>query len=290
MQNCYLLTLDFNHSGDPEYDAFNLPFEGDNMIGAHMMGVREVELPRRIYFTADFELIPKYDFPLTNLNMPVMSLRMWRVLEKLTPLNYRHIPITMIDDSYLDHPFDNQGNFKPGVSINEDYVGVKFNEYTSAFDFENSDYDEDDIFPGEIAQIRSLVLKEPAAGFPSIFRMKECRSKLFVSQVAKEALEASGIVGCVFEQVATAGTTESENIPTKIIVVDLDETNKTILALLSAHPNGLSYGYFDRLISEHIPTIQSSVPSLSSRISTMQAQGLIQDNALKITERGLLLL
>jgi hypothetical protein len=72
--------------------------------------------------------------------------------------------------------------------------------------------------------------------------------------------------------------------------MELDETNKTILTLLSSHPDGLSYPYFDRLISAKIPTIQSSYPSLSSRIKTLQANGLIQENALKITESGLSLL
>jgi hypothetical protein len=44
-------------------------------------------------------------------------------------------------------------------------------------------------------------LKEPLGGFSALFRVDVISSSLFISQSAKEALEAAGIKGCVFEEV-----------------------------------------------------------------------------------------
>jgi hypothetical protein len=46
-----------------------------------------------------------------------------------------------------------------------------------------------------------MKLKKPINGFPPLFRLDESRSKLFISEEAKRALELSDIKGCIFEPI-----------------------------------------------------------------------------------------
>lgn len=205
MDKVYKLSHDYNHSGVPERDAFHVPFEGDNNISAYMIDTEMYGsdlLPDRIYFQANFLLIPKYDYPLTDLNIPVMHHRMLDVFLSLGEIKYEGIPVIMIDDTYLNGRFDDSANLNPSVPINEDYIAIRFTDGLYDFlDLDSSDYRPSRVNPNIPSRIRKAVLKKPDQGFPPLFRVKFTPSTLFISQAAKEALEAAGIKGCVFEEV-----------------------------------------------------------------------------------------
>lgn len=198
---CYKLDKEYTHSGDLEKDAFCIPFDGIDDFGSNMMDIDNFDIPSRLYFTANFQLIPKYDYPLTDLTAPVMSKRMLEVLLGIKEFKYKCVPAVMIDDLYLENQFDESGNLKEDVPFNEDYYAVQLKEYSEVFDRENSEYQKSLIFPDKVGAIEKMVLKEPEEGFPSLFRIKESRRHLFLSQEAKEALDAAGIKGCVLEEV-----------------------------------------------------------------------------------------
>lgn len=201
MEKAYKLNWDFNHSGDPEKDAFHLPFKNDNEFGADIISTRLFDLPEQIYLQANFKLIPKYDYPLTSLMVPILSNRMIEVIN-LGEVNTRLIPVVMISDTYFDELFDSDNKLKPEVPVNTEYKIVQIMTYLKAFDYKNSEYEEDFILP--VGHINKLVLKNPKNGFPPIFRIEEKASEIFVSQKTKEALEAADIKGCVFEPVETS--------------------------------------------------------------------------------------
>ncbi len=202
MGEVYKLNWDFNHSGDPEKDAFHLPFKNDNEFGADIISTRAFDFPKQIYLQANFNLIPEYDYPLTSLMVPVLSDRMIEIISSLGEINIRLIPVVMISDTYFDELFDSSNNLKPEVPVNTEYKIVQIMSYLKAFDYENSKYEEDFILP--VGHINKLVLKKAQNGFPPIFRIEEKASEIFVSEVAKEALEAADIKGCIFEPVETS--------------------------------------------------------------------------------------
>lgn len=202
MEKVYKLNWDFNHSGDPEKDAFYLPFKNDNEFGADIISTRDFDFPEQIYLQANFNLIPEYDYPLTSLMVPILSNRMIEILNALGEINIRLLPVVMISDTYLDELFDSNYKLKPEVPVNTEYKIVQMMSYFKAFDYENSEYEEDFILP--VGHINKLILKKPQGGFPPIFRIEERASEIFVSQKAKEALEAANIKGCVFEPVETS--------------------------------------------------------------------------------------
>ena len=202
MEKVYKLNWDFNHSGDPEKDAFHLPFKNDNEFGADIISTRDFDFPEQIYLQANFNLIPEYDYPLTSLMVPILSNRMIEIINALGEINIRLIPVVMISDTHLDELFDSDNKLKPEVPVNTDYKIVQMMSYFKAFDYENSEYEEDFILP--VGHINKLILKKPQGGFPPIFRIEEKASEIFVSQKVKEALEAANIKGCVFEPVETS--------------------------------------------------------------------------------------
>jgi len=199
MGEVYKLNWDFNHSGDPEKDAFHLPFKNDNEFGADIISTRNFDAPEQIYFQANFNLIPKYDYPLTSLMVPVLSDRMIKLINGLGEITLRLIPVIMISDTYFDELFDLDNRLKPDVPVNTGYKIVQLMTYLKAFDYENSIYEEDFILP--VGHINKMVLKKPQGGFPPIFRIEEKAGEIFVSKETKEALESAGIKGCVFEEV-----------------------------------------------------------------------------------------
>lgn len=207
MAEVYILKCDFNHSGDSETDATHMSFKDDKKISLYFSNplmYGDELLPEKIYFQADFNLIPKYDYPLTDLRIPVMSLRMLRVFEELESFEYSLIPVVMIDDTFLEKVFDDNGLLNNKVTVNEDYVALRLSKWMYFFDYDNSDYKPSSINPNIPGTIKKAVLKKPLSGFPPIFRMDRLSSNLFVSAEAKTALEAANIKGCIFEPVETS--------------------------------------------------------------------------------------
>lgn len=199
MEKVFLLKWDFSHLGDVERDAFLVPFEGSNVMGSKLMGTKNVDLPEKIFFEADFTVIPGIDFPIVDLSINVMSRRMLSVLLSVGKINYRAVPAVMVDYTYLGERFESPGKLKKDVPVNQDYAVIQLMEFTDAFDYDLSDYKQDEVFPEKVGQINKLVLKEPEGGFPPVFKLAECRRYLFITEKAKDALLSNEIQGCVFE-------------------------------------------------------------------------------------------
>jgi hypothetical protein len=115
-------------------------------------------------------------------------------------------PHKTISTRIYDYRFQHQGrnNYNGGINIlsgefNEDYVGLQLLEHVEGIDYEHTTFrpsQNPDILP---PQISSLILKEPKGGFPPIFRLAKKKTiYLFVSHIAKEALEEAGIKGLRF--------------------------------------------------------------------------------------------
>lgn len=195
----YTLDWDYNYSGDSGRDAFHLPFEKDKEFAADMISTREILVPDVIYLQANYKIISALDFPLTSLSSPIMSDRMLNLINSIQHVNQRHIPVKMIDDTFMGKLFDDEGQLLSYVPVNEGFKALQIMEYTDAFDYENSVYEDDFILP--VGFIHKLVLKTPQNGFPPIFRIKQCASKIFISQQAYTLLHKNEVKGCVFENV-----------------------------------------------------------------------------------------
>jgi len=201
----YKLLEDNYHLLDSEmdFDATSEPFNGRNTIGYDMKVAEDFVMPKEIYFRANLNIIPAHtDFPVTDLRFPIFSNRMIDIIESIKPFSKKLLPTIMIDDTYLDDYKDEYGEFKENVRINTSYFGVQFLERIGdCFNYEKSVYSpliSKPEFPGII---KKMVLKIPNMGFPSIFRIKEKPSMIFISQETKDALERNDIKGCVFEEV-----------------------------------------------------------------------------------------
>lgn len=200
----YKLDWDYGHSGDTERDAFHIAFKDDDKIMHYFAspGIYNKELlPPEILFQANFNLVPYYDYPLTDLQIPIMSLRMYDILNNLDLEEHHTIPVIMIDDTYLGERFISDGSLSTETPINRDYIALRLSLLRDYFDRERSEYRPLRSNPDALGRIKKLVLKEPPSGFPSAFRVDVVSSSLFISQAAKESLEANNIKGCVFEEV-----------------------------------------------------------------------------------------
>ncbi|MFV0541355.1 MAG: hypothetical protein ACK5MZ_08990 [Aestuariibaculum sp.] len=202
MSNCYILKHDFTHSGDPERDAFHVPFQYSDRASTIFLNPKyKDKLPNVIYFQANFNLIPEFDYPLTDLNIPVISDQMLQVLKGVRAFESFEVPVVMFDDTFLGDRFNSDGSLKLEVKKVESYQALIIVNRESVFDFDNSEFTPSTIDPSKPGIISRIVLRKPENGFSPIFRIPETPSTLFISHAAKEALEAAEVKGCVFEEV-----------------------------------------------------------------------------------------
>jgi hypothetical protein len=109
--------------------------------------------------------------------------------------------------SYGRHNYEGPA-IEPRGEFNEDYVSLQLLEHVDGIDNEQTEFDlnpePENLLPDLILppDIINLVLKEPAGGFPPIFRLNRAGENifLFVSPLAKEALEEAGIKGLRFTE------------------------------------------------------------------------------------------
>lgn len=203
MNKVYKIKPVKNSKIDADYDAYCNDFKGKEMIGINMMRIKNFNPPAVLYFTADFSSIPSSDFPFIDLSFPVFSVRMFEILKSVRDFEYNVIPVTMLDDSYLEGQFDKNGTLKSDVPYNDNYLAVQFKSFENVFDYKNAKYQPDLVFPDDVGVIEKLVLKSPKDGFKSIFKIKEAMEYVFVSERAKQVLEDNNIKGCAFEEVET---------------------------------------------------------------------------------------
>jgi hypothetical protein len=203
----YKLLKDFKYLGHINYvkhqeGALHIPFKGENDISYYMSSIENFELPKVINFGADFNVIPKTDFPFNSLLLTILSNKMLVLLADLADFKFRKVPVVMFNHKELEAFHIEEGiGLEYLKECNQDYFAVQLMEYTDAFDIENSLYEEHYLYPEKIGSVRKLTLKQPDKGFPPIFKIEEDSTLLFITEQAKIALETAGIKGCEFEEV-----------------------------------------------------------------------------------------
>jgi len=181
--------------------AVRVPIDYNSTLDVDMVGIRNVELPNQLFFASDYKIIPAIDFPKNDIGLTIFSNKMLTIFTNLGDFKFRSLPTIMLDHKEMEAYHIEEGELLEDLKKrNDDYVGIQLMEYTSAFDKENSEYKVSRAIP-DMIRIRELVLKEPEKGFPPIFKIEEDTTMLFITEQAKNALEAANIKGCVFEEV-----------------------------------------------------------------------------------------
>lgn len=182
---------------DSEFIANIVPFEGIRKI-ISFKTPGKMDLPQQIYFQANFKLLHKSDYPTNNVDWPIMSKRMYNILLSCGDFPHKTYPVIMVDDTIpWEERTDKNGNIREDI-INTDYVAIQITEYTDIFDYDNSLYTRDILFPDEIGVITKLVLKSQKNSLPPLMIMKEKSSTLLMSHQAKTILVNQGITGIDF--------------------------------------------------------------------------------------------
>ena len=210
MKRIYKIVLDTSRKGDPEYDAVLYRSDDSEKISYYFSNPNiydENLLPKEIYFDANFNYIPEYDFPFLDVNIFIVSKKVLSIFNQYIEFKFTIIPVIMMDDTFLESRFKKDGSFNERVPVNNDYVALRFPFLESYFDYDNSDYGRPRYDPNGVSRIKRLVLKEPPNGFPSIFKTKEKSSIIFINNTLKQTLEENKIKGCVFEEVEVSSNT-----------------------------------------------------------------------------------
>ena len=97
----FQLLRDNEHSVDSERHAVHIPFADDTKMSSVFINEKYREkLPSKVTFEANFGVLSKNDYPVTDLNIPVMSDRMIKILKSAGDVDIHEIPVVMVDDTY----------------------------------------------------------------------------------------------------------------------------------------------------------------------------------------------
>jgi hypothetical protein len=152
------------------------------------------------------ERLHQTDYLYTNDSdlKPIISKRMLYVLRSVGEFPHKVISTRIYNYGFQDQGSNNYEGYTtpPAGEFNEDYLSLQLLEHVDGIDYEQSEF-RPRLNPNRPPQITNLILKEPIDGFPPIFRLKSEGGEevyLFVSSVAKEALEEAGIKGLGFTE------------------------------------------------------------------------------------------
>jgi hypothetical protein len=186
---------------DLGYHAQVIPFAGFEQVSISMSDPSEtVEFPNPVEFQGLLSTMRQTDFPDIKEHWPVMSKRMVEVLESVGSFPHRVLPTRILDGDIGrslaegSRRFDEQGNFKPEF-YTDDYVLLQLTEHLDAMDLERSVYRRYDPEINSVSGLRKPFFKDIGREYPPIFRLSHCEVFLFISDAAKQALEAAGIRG-----------------------------------------------------------------------------------------------
>jgi hypothetical protein len=178
-----------------------VPFEGYEQVSIAMCETSEtVDFPNPIQFHGLLSTVRQTDFPVVEEGWPLMSKRMVEVLESVGSFPHRVLPTRILEGSIGrslaegDRRFDEQGNFKPEF-YTDDYVLLQLTEHLDAMDLERSVYRRYDPEIKSVSGLRKPVFKDIGREYPPIFRSVHSPVGFFISDAAKQALEAAGIRG-----------------------------------------------------------------------------------------------
>ncbi|WP_028973392.1 hypothetical protein [Spirochaeta cellobiosiphila] len=201
MEKIYRLRCNKDHLVDIDYDIFHMPFEEEQVVGAYFFLGKKFSVPEKLLFSGDFNSVGTLDYISNDLRLPVFSKKMIDFLISLGSFEYEIIPCEIFDFS-LPHEdvFEDRSKwtFKPGIEVNRDYYAFRLLDNYLEMDYDKSEYellgDEDD----SILTLTNLVLKQNEASIAPIFRIKEMRRALLVTNSVKEELESAGFKGLIF--------------------------------------------------------------------------------------------
>lgn len=200
----FKLHQEFNHSEDTGADGFVIKsmFKSNKSIDFIYSRYEEYKnlLPTYIYIQSNFNIILKYDFPLIDPRVFVLSKEMLKLLS-LDEAEIHEIPVILIDDTYFGKLFDENNNLFTEVPANTNYTSLVFKNSMDVMDYEKSVYTPSIIDPSKIGYISKMVIQEPLSGFKPIFKVKNDYTNVYVNQEMKNILEVNDIKGCVFEPV-----------------------------------------------------------------------------------------
>jgi hypothetical protein len=211
-----LMQLVSNHvNEDLGYDAELVPFDGSEDISTEMYRYPEsVEFPNPVMFHGLLKTVRQSDYPLTRPSLPLMSKRMVEVLKSVGSFPHNALPTRIIDGavgrrlSDGDCHYDEPGNLKPEY-YTDDYVLLQLTEHLNAMDLDRSEYERYNPKTNLVRFVDKFVFKDTGREFPPIFRLTNSPVDLFISEAAKEALEAAGMKSL---WLTSYGDTEVENI------------------------------------------------------------------------------
>ena len=205
IQQAYKLKTDFFErfeeygKGEYEYNARVIQPKGYPKYGTinrYFYRPEPITDFERIEMEGTLSFLEGIDYLHTKPKLPIMSRRMLYVLNSVGEFPHQVIPVSIEDDEV---PIYNHETHQRSGKVNDtDYVAVQILKYLDIFDYEQSVYEPDRINPGEIRNIREIILKEPPEGFPPLFRIPEDRLNLYVSPQARAVLEDADITGINF--------------------------------------------------------------------------------------------
>jgi hypothetical protein len=201
IKQAYKLRHNATHIADTsrEYDAYVVQWPGFLDYGLKFKDVTNFEYPsHNVEFHGYESSLSDTDYPYNDIRWPIMSKRMLSTL-----LEVKDFPHCTWDVPFVGFP-DNapvmmlEQGLSGGIRHDNEFVAVQLLEHLDIFDWENSVYEMDSMFPDEVDRIRKLILKVPEEGLPPIFRLKVDPILLYVSPEGRAALEAANIKGVRF--------------------------------------------------------------------------------------------
>jgi len=203
MNRVYKLKVDNSQIVD-DFPNIHKIKKDDYLDLSHLLSSEKYQLTEEnIVLRANFDQIKNYDFVQNELNIPILSKKFVNSLnlDNIEGLNL--IPIILIDDKISHNEiFKTIGKgIKKDVPKNIDFFTIKFNKQFDYCDIEKASFRKLRSQSNSLGILKKPVLKETGNGFPKLFRIKESITMLFITHIAKQALEANGIKGCIFEEV-----------------------------------------------------------------------------------------
>lgn len=186
----------YDENSDPLFDVLHLPFEGDEVF-CSQFGTpnRRFEFPRCLILFGDkTKLLHKHNI-VSFFYGKLWSKELVNVLLSVGDFEYRFLNIQIFDLELYEWACANNNQILPDYAeANTDfgYFQLLYQENTlDCFDFERSEYQSPRRPGGPPRRIKKLVFKG-GQYFPAMFREKNALGE-FISQKAKDALEANGI-------------------------------------------------------------------------------------------------
>jgi len=175
----YALDWDPSHLGDDFEDATLVKFAGWETTRS-LPRSAFAAIPGSVYFEANLRTLRTIDFPINDVQWPIVSRRMLDVLRTIDPgFQPRVFPITMLDDTVSSHHRrDASGAYRPDVQVH-DFVALGLEAI--GFEAESS-----------VDERAEPLLVRFESGATSFIR---------VSSHARRALEAAGIAGLSFRDI-----------------------------------------------------------------------------------------